>query len=263
MKKLFSKKKNELKKANKSGNSREAVEKAEQGFKALTFLSWLDKHLQLRETKSNFPKLPVIETNGASFEQSAPSNHSTDGYNSSENDEEDGSEKYCEVEENQGDSPGSSSFSRKRDLIPHKPLGQKRKQLKTNDDETLEIMREIRERFNHRKNHQTDAEDRFAASLADDLRSLPEKEKFMAKLEIRNVIYKFQMKKFNSPKSNETSSNYNIYNPSPFEGPFRVDNNSYLQGTFRSTGNSHNFSVPANNFTCNKTANGNNIYENL
>ena len=124
-------------------------------------------------------------------------------------------------------------------------------------------MREIRERFNHRKNHQTDAEDRFAASLADDLRSLPEKEKFMAKLEIRNVIYKFQMKKFNSPKSNETSSNYNIYNPSPFEGPFRVDNNSYLQGTFRSTGNSHNFSVPANNFTCNKTANGNNIYENL
>ena len=107
------------------------------------------------------------------------------------------------------------------------------------------------------------AEDRFAASLADDLRSLPEKEKFMAKLEIRNVIYKFQMKKFNSPKRNETRSNYNIYNPSPFEGPFRVDNNSYLQGTFRSTGNSHNFSVPANNFTCNKTANGNNIYENL
>ena len=159
--------------------------------------------------------------------QTAPSNHSTDGYNSWENEEENGSEKYCEVEENQGDSPGSSSFSRKRELISHQPLGQKRKQLKTNYDETLEIMREIRKRFNHRKNHQIDAEDRFAASLADDLRSLPEREKFMAKLEIRDVIHKFQMKKFNSPKSNETSSNY-IYNPSPFEGPFRVDNNSYL-----------------------------------
>ena len=135
----------------------------------MTFLSWLDKHLQLRETKSNFPKLPVIETNGASFEQSAPSNHSIDGYNSSENDEEDGSEKYCEVEENQGNSPGSSSFSRKRELIPHKPWGQKRKQLNTNDDKPLEIMREICKRFNHCKNHQIDAEDQFPASLADDL----------------------------------------------------------------------------------------------
>ena len=156
MKNLFSKKKNELKKANKSGNSREAVEKAEQGFKALKFFSWFDKHLQLRDTKSNFPKLPVVETNGASFEQSPTSNYSTDGYTSSENEEEDGSKKCCEVEENQGDSPGSSSLSRKRELIPHKLLEQKRNQLKTNDDETLEIMKEIRERLNHRKNHQTE-----------------------------------------------------------------------------------------------------------
>ena len=156
MKNLFSKKKNELKKANKSGNSREAVEKAEQGFKALKFFSWFDNHLQLRDTKSNFPKLPVVETNGASFEQSPPSNYSTDGYTSSENEEEDGSKKCCEVEENQGDSPGSSSLSRKRELIPHKLLEQKRNQLKTNDDETLEIMKEIRERLNHRKNHQTE-----------------------------------------------------------------------------------------------------------
>ena len=67
------------------------------------------------------------------------------------------------------------------------------------------------------------------------------------------------MKKFNSPNSKEISSNYNIYNPSRFEGPIRVDNNIYLQGTFRSIGNSHNFSVPADNFTCNKPVNGDNI----
>ena len=184
MKKLFSKKKNELKKANKLGNSREAVKKAEQGLKALSFFSWLDKHLQLRDTKSNFPKLSVEETNGASFQPSAPSNHSTDGYNSSENKEKHGSEKCCEVEENQADSPGSSSFSRKRELIPHKPLRQKRNQLRTNDDETFEITREICERFNHRKNHQIDAEDQFATSLADDLQSLLKREKFMVKQEI-------------------------------------------------------------------------------
>ena len=71
------------------------------------------------------------------------------------------------------------------------------------------------------------------------------------------------MKKFNCSKRNEISSNYHIYNPSCFEGPFQVDNNSYLQGNFRSPGNSHNFSVSANNFTCNKTTNGDNSYKNL
>ena len=110
MKKLFSKKNNELRKANKSGNSKEAVEKAEQGFKALAFLSWLDKHLQLRDTKSSFLKLPV-ETNRTSFQRSAPSDHSTDGYNSSENEEGDGDKKCSEVDENQENSPVLSSFS--------------------------------------------------------------------------------------------------------------------------------------------------------
>ena len=54
----------------------------------------------------------------------------------------------------------------KKELIPQKPLVKKRKQLKRNDDETLETMKEIREKFSHRKNHQIDVEDRFAASLA-------------------------------------------------------------------------------------------------
>ena len=47
----------------------------------LAFLPWLIKYLQLRVTKSNFPKLPVEEPNWVSFHQSAPSNHSNDGYN--------------------------------------------------------------------------------------------------------------------------------------------------------------------------------------
>ena len=92
-------------KANKSGNFR-AVKKAEHGFKALAFLPWLDKHLQIIDTQCNLPKLPVEEPNRISFQQSAPSNYSTDDYNSSENYEEDDSEKYSEVKENEEDSPG-------------------------------------------------------------------------------------------------------------------------------------------------------------
>ena len=44
-------------------------------------------------------------------------------------------------------------------------------------------MRETRKRFYHRQNYQIDTKGRFAASLADDLRSLSDKEKFMAKQE--------------------------------------------------------------------------------
>lgn len=90
MKKLYSKKKNELKKVNRSGNSREAVEKAEQEFKALAFLSWIEKHLQLRDTKNNLPKpqAKLPEEDGSFTEESrtiASSNHSLDGYTSSDN----------------------------------------------------------------------------------------------------------------------------------------------------------------------------------
>ena len=87
----------------------------------LAFLPWLIKYLQLRVTKSNFPKLPVEEPNWVSFHQSAPSNHSNDGYNWSENEEEYGSEKCGEVEKNKEDSPGWSNFSKKKEKwVPQK-----------------------------------------------------------------------------------------------------------------------------------------------
>ena len=65
--------------------------------------------------------------NRVSFQKSASSNHSTNGCNSSENEEEDGSKKCIEAEENQHESTGSSSFLRKRDAIRQKALGQKTK----------------------------------------------------------------------------------------------------------------------------------------
>lgn len=37
------------------------------------------------------------------------------------------------------------------------------------------------------------AEDRFVATVADDLRELPQLERIMAKNEIKNVLFKYQM----------------------------------------------------------------------
>ena len=156
LKKLFSKKKNELKKANKSGNSRETVGKAEQGFKALTILSWLDNHLQLRDTKSNFPKLNRV-------------------------------------------------FSRSVFSRVHLQIIQ---MMATTDRRTRKRM-VVKNALKLKKT-----------------RTIP----------LAHPISR-EKGKMGSSKSHKMSSNYHIYNPSRFEGPFRVDNDSYLQGTFRSTGN--------------------------
>ena len=42
-----------------------------------------------------------------------------------------------------------------------------------------------------------DAKDRFAATIADNLRQLPVRAKLLAKNEIRNTLFKYQMEMFN------------------------------------------------------------------
>ena len=50
---MYSKKKMDLKKVQRSGKSRSVVEKAENEMHRLSFLTWLDTYLQVRETKTN------------------------------------------------------------------------------------------------------------------------------------------------------------------------------------------------------------------
>ena len=42
-----------------------------------------------------------------------------------------------------------------------------------------------------------DAEDRFAATIVDDLRQLPLREKLLANNEIKNTLFRYQMEMFN------------------------------------------------------------------
>lgn len=62
------------------------------------------------------------------------------------------------------------------------------------------MMKSIRESIDYQKKHQINVDDRFSASLADVGQSLPENENCMAKQSIRNVVYKYQVDKFNSVK---------------------------------------------------------------
>ena len=61
MKKRYLKKKNEHKKSQRSGTSRDAIEKAERDFQPYIFLKWLDDFTRLRETKSNIGSPSSLE----------------------------------------------------------------------------------------------------------------------------------------------------------------------------------------------------------
>ena len=55
-------------------------------------------------------------------------------------------------------------------------------------------MRTIRSNMEeHREERELDAEDRFAATIADNLRQLPVRAKLLAKNEIRNTLFEYQM----------------------------------------------------------------------
>ena len=48
-----------------------------------------------------------------------------------------------------------------------------------------------------REERELDAEDRFTATIADELRQLPMRTKLLSKNEIRNNLFKYQMEMFN------------------------------------------------------------------
>ena len=59
-------------------------------------------------------------------------------------------------------------------------------------------MRTIRSNMEKRcEERELDAEDRFAATIADDLKQLPKRAKLLAKNEIRNTLFKYQMEMCN------------------------------------------------------------------
>ena len=78
-----------------------------------------------------------------------------------------------------------------------KPLKRKHGETKESDleKEKISFLKTINQRMEARDKNQKseDAEDRYVATIADKLRELPYRERLMAKHEIENTLYKFQM----------------------------------------------------------------------
>ena len=63
------------------------------------------------------------------------------------------------------------------------------------------------------KKKEMDAEDRFVASIADELRKLPRRERLLAKNKIKNILFRCQMQVLQ--KESNSNNNNNANNPFP------------------------------------------------
>ena len=74
------------------------------------------------------------------------------------------------------------------------------------------LLRSIKEKMETRvKKKEMNTEDRFVASMADELPELPHRERLLAKNEIKNILFRYQMQVLE--KESNSSNNNNANNP--------------------------------------------------
>ena len=181
-----------LRKTDKSGTSSATVEKAQRDFDPYHFFSWIDVYLKPRESKTN-----VIDLDTESMCSPGSSNFIMDEDDQvSDNDSESNDRKEADIEE-------MESKPCKRKQSSSKDKMTKVRKLSVVDQKQIKLMEDIeREMLMERELKQTgkvlDAEETYCANLACELRTFSEEEKCLIKHEINNVIFKYQVRKFNS-----------------------------------------------------------------
>ena len=225
MKKKYLRKRKELKDAKKSGTSADVVEKAERLFKPYSFLSWLDNYVQAREGRTNIPR------NGAQEEVEI------DAMATAENrPEEEEVEEQSLIEE-------PPKLSRKMAGKKRPQMSQSSKDAHMNEME-FSLMNSLRETIAERRKQtsqkEDDADDLFCRTLASELKELPNMAKCMAKNEIRNVIFKYQMSVMRNqneyniqfPMDQQVNANFSACQMSNSPASLRSDVGSPLPPSF-------------------------------
>lgn len=205
LKKRYLKKKSNVRNSKRSGTSAEAVEKAEKEFRPYQFLTWLDPFIQLRESRSTVTKSVSVESQLSDNEKDEVYLDDFDPCVDSERideamDEEGNpdsqvtpAEKTIKEVQNKKRKGTQSSNLEGRKKIKEQNKGTKDAYM---DDMELSLFKSIKKDIcesNQEIKKVDDGEDLFCKALAEDIKQLPSREKFMAKHEIRNVLFKYQM----------------------------------------------------------------------
>ena len=207
LKKKYLRKKREVKEASRSGTSSGMVSKVEKALQQYEFMRWLDGFVQAREGRSYLPTR-VVESEETEAEKLQISNENGNENSNFINDEneEDLPEEMIENSEEIPIQPKPSKQQKVANDLSE--VKKKRNAMSSaakealNGEIQMSILNTIQERFkkrDERKSHviPEDSDDIFCKSLALDLKGLPHYEKCMAKQEIRNVLFKYQMSVMN------------------------------------------------------------------
>ena len=188
---------------------------------------WLDDFIRPRASRSSLDDSQLSD-DGESLEGDNFNNHTPHDH---DDDEE---ETYQRIDESLNMSPGvagptpgvtgtqfsgatnevaQSSNPKTTPVIRKTVVAPKRKMTQATevsqiDTEKLSFLKTINQRMEAReKKKPEDAEDRYSATIADKLRDLPQRERLMAKHEIENTLFKYQMQALDEKNNNNPRGN--------------------------------------------------------
>ena len=218
LKKNYSKKRSNLRNSKKSGTSRMAVEKAENELNQLSFLVWLDEFIRARNSRSSFDNANHQSDDGESFDGDSTLDHDHNDDDQLESQQIEDSfimspgvtNDPSEVTNDFTTSnPGTVFEGSKRNVTSKRKISAKDSEI---DAQKLSFLKTINQRMEARdkKSKTEDVEDRYAATIADRLRDLPRRERLMAKHEIENTFFKFQMQALDKDGNNNIMMQGNV-----------------------------------------------------
>ena len=246
LKKRYLKKKSTLKKLQRSGAGLRDVTKSENELHQYDFLQWIDNFIRQRTAKSNLPSSDVDED---SIDLNSERDEINEDYDFSDNEEEDADEERVErlQKKHQQSIPIKEKpkiASSKSNVAPSKL----KKHPGEMADMQLALMKSIQKDMEfEKKEKKEDDIDLFVKSLGAELRKLDEIDICLAKHELSNTIFKFQMSKMNAAYNQQGQSHFpfaarNTQVPAPSASGF-VSSGYNFQSSLSSRSNT-NFPQP-------------------
>ena len=217
------KKLSNLKNSKTSGTSREAVKKVENELKPFKFFTRLDHFVLPRNSKSQFDQNDKEEHSqpvGRLDDQTSQECESHKWPDALDLDDDLTTERYLD----EGRSSRVVSTHEKfpenvaASVCKKQKSSQKRKLLISSSDkqeqEKMLLLRSIKEKMETRaKKKEMDAADRFVASIADELRELPHRKMLLAKNEIKNILFRYQIQGLEKGSNSNNNNNAKILFP--------------------------------------------------
>lgn len=204
LRKRYNKKKNDLKKSRRSGAGTTDIEKVERALAPYKFLSWLDNFTYTRESKTNLDL--------SAKEDSILENEDEDGCGESDAviDED------KPHDNNSNDS--NENFVRVNSKLPNEKRKKRKECHQSSDLDQAKVLliKSLKEDIQNQKKHaikELNPVDLFVSSLGADLKTLSERDFILAKHEIQNIVFKYQMARYGQePVPNSLSSRLNNNN---------------------------------------------------